>query len=146
MRTLEPKIGRTFIVRLEYESDLLNSLKKIAEDKGIEAGKFFVIGAVKKAAYSFYDQKEKKYTQVEVKEEMELLSCLGNIAKMNGKTMVHAHVALSDAEGRFYGGHLTEGSVVFAGEVVMTELRGVKLERKYDEITGLNLFDITSGP
>jgi hypothetical protein len=32
--------------------------------------------------------------------------------------------------------------VVFAGEVSMTELIGQKLERKFDEVTGLNLFDL----
>ncbi|HJX22939.1 MAG TPA: PPC domain-containing DNA-binding protein [Candidatus Bathyarchaeia archaeon] len=142
MRFLESKLGRTFLVRLEHESDLLNSIKKIAEERGIQTAQFFAIGAVKKAAFSFYDQRAKKYIQEEVRGELELLSCLGNISKMEGKTIVHAHVALSDSRGKFYGGHLTEGTVVFAGEVSMTELMGPSLERKFDEVTGLNLFDL----
>jgi uncharacterized protein len=144
MRILEIKVGRIFLVRLEHESDLLDSIRRIAEQRGITAAQFFVIGAVKKAAFSFYDQRKKKYVQEEVQEDLELLSCLGNISMMEGKTIVHAHVTLSNSQGKFYGGHLTEGTVVFAGEVSMTELIGPKLERKFDEVTGLNLFNIKS--
>ena len=130
------------MVRLEHDSDLLDSIRNIAEQHGIQVAQFFAIGAVKKAAFSFYDQRKKKYVQEGVRDELELLSCLGNISKMEGKTMVHAHVVLSDSRGKLYGGHLTEGTAVFAGEVSMTELIGPKLERKFDEVTGLNLFDL----
>jgi predicted DNA-binding protein with PD1-like motif len=142
MRILETKPGRTFLVRLEHESDLLDSIRKIAQQREIQAARFFAIGAVKKAAFSFYNQRKKKYVKERVQKELELLSCLGNISKMEGKTIVHAHVAFSDSRGKFYGGHLTEGTVVFAGEVSMTELIAPKLERKFDEVTGLNLFDL----
>lgn len=54
--------------------------------------------------------------------------------------MIHAHIVLSDSKGRTFGGHLLPGTVVFAGEVFMLELPGIKLEREYDQETGLNLF------
>ncbi len=71
----------------------------------------------------------------------EIASCVGNISVKDGRPFVHAHAVLADKNGNTKAGHLLEG-VVFAAEVHLRELKGAKLERKYDKVTGLSLWDI----
>ena len=107
----------------------------------ILAAVFFMLGAVKKATFCIYNQEGKKYMRNKVvNKPLEVLSCIGNIAKHKGDVAVHAHITLSDEDGRCYGGHLVRETTVFAGEVYLVELLEVDLEREYDPVTGLNLF------
>jgi len=66
---------------------------------------------------------------------------VGNVSLKDGEPFVHAHAVLSDEKGNTRAGHLLEG-IVFAAEVHLSQLEGPKLERKYDEVTGLSLWDI----
>jgi hypothetical protein len=65
---------------------------------------------------------------------------VGNISVKDGRPFVHAHAVLADKNGNTKAGHLLEGTV-FAAEVYLRELKGAKLERKYDEVTGLSLWE-----
>ena len=134
--------GRIYVCRFDYEADLLESIKRFVEEKNIGAAFFIVIGAVKKARLNYYNQEEKRYLEILVDKPLEIASCMGNIAKMDGKTIVHAHIVFSDKEGKTYGGHLASGTIIFAGEMVLVELKDIELRRKYDEVTGLNLFNL----
>ncbi len=130
--------ARTFICRLGYESDMLDSIQEIAERNGVASATFSAIGAVKDATISFYDQMEKRYRDLRLDEPLEVLACMGNIGRLGRETIVHGHITLSDAKGQAYGGHLMRGTTVFAMEVVMTELKGIELRREFDSVTGLN--------
>jgi len=138
----EASPGRFFAVRLPYDGDLLESIRGFAVRVGVEAGVLWVIGAVKKASVSFYNQAEKTYSKHSFEEPLEILSCIGNIAKLKGETFAHAHIVLGDKNGRTYGGHLEKGTIVFSAEMFILELKGVTLNREYDETTGLNLFKL----
>jgi len=135
--------GRILVCRLDYESDLLESIKALAEENGLVSATFSAIGAVKNAIVSFYDQSEKRYRDLTFDKPLEVLTCSGNIGKLKGETLVHAHIMLSDIEGRAFGGHLMKGTKVFAVEVVMTELKDVELMREFDPATGLNLLSFS---
>jgi predicted DNA-binding protein with PD1-like motif len=50
------------------------------------------------------------------------------------------HLTLADRDGRAFGGHAAPGCVVFACELVLSELHGPSLERAHDETTGLPLW------
>jgi len=125
---------------MDFESDLLSSLEKFAEEQKVYAAFFVALGAVKRAAFAYYDQAAKRYVEEVVEEPMELLSCIGNIATLKGKVVVHAHVIFSDRAGRLRGGHLLKGTTIFAGEALILELGNVELVRAYDQTTGLNLY------
>ncbi len=45
---------------------------------------------------------------------LEILALVGIISLRDGQIMVHAHVTLGDQEGRAWGAHLPEGTVIFA--------------------------------
>jgi predicted DNA-binding protein with PD1-like motif len=133
--------GRNFIGRLAKGDDLLASLEKLAQEHNIILGEVTAIGAVSQARVGYYNQAERKYYFLDLAKPMEILALTGNISIKEGKPMVHAHVTLSDNEGRAYGGHLAEGTLVFACEFTILEfVSGVNLVRQMDEPTGLFLW------
>ncbi len=133
-------LRRTYIGRLPQGADLLESITKICKEENIKIGKITAIGAVKKAVIAFYNQVEKKYDNLELDQEMEMINCIGNVSVLNGQPFVHCHISLADKQGRCFGGHLMVGTEVFVCELIIEEFEGEPLERVYDEQTGLSLW------
>jgi predicted DNA-binding protein with PD1-like motif len=132
--------GRNFLVRAEHNSNLIQFVTELAEKKEIMVATFTAIGALKRAKLEFYDQEKHEYQEITLDSPHEIASCMGNISVKDGRPFVHAHAVLADKNGNTKAGHLLEG-VVFAAEVNLRELKGAKLERKYDETTGLSLWE-----
>jgi predicted DNA-binding protein with PD1-like motif len=61
---------------------------------------------------------------------------------MGDKPFIHAHITIADQQFGTFGGHLKEAIVGATCEIYLTRLRG-KIQRIKDEITGLNLLDIS---
>jgi predicted DNA-binding protein with PD1-like motif len=137
----EYDVGKDFMVRLEPDSDLVQSIAELARSKGIEAGSLTAIGAFKRARLAYFDQKDNKYREIAIDSPHEMASCTGNISLKDGEPFVHAHVVLADEMGNTKAGHLV-GGTVFAAEVHVHQLRGPGLERQYDKTTGLSLWNI----
>jgi predicted DNA-binding protein with PD1-like motif len=125
-------------------ADLYESISKICTEEDIKIGRVTALGAVQQAAFAYYDQKRKLYKPITFKKHLEILNCTGNVSLKDGKPFVHVHATFADSKGTVVGGHLTAGTVVFACELTIEELEGKALDRKPDEITGLNLWDKTS--
>ena len=139
MKDSELKTGREFLKRLDHDADLLYSIRSFAEACKIRLGVFTAIGALKEAKISFYDQTEKKYEIIEIKEPLEIASLIGNISMKDDKIFAHAHATLSGRDGEVKAGHF-EGGTVFACELYLRELAGAEFIRVYDEVTGLSLW------
>jgi len=131
---------RTVIGQLPHGSDLLDGLTEFVQGKNIRLGRIQGIGATTHAVFAYYDQQTKTYNPIECKGGMEILSLSGNVSMRDGKPFVHAHIALSDGEGKVFGGHLMKGTTLFACEVTIDEFEGEILERGKDERTGLFLW------
>ena len=142
MSVFEFSTSKELIVRLRQDADLIQSVTELAMSKGIEAGSFTAIGALKRAKLGYYHQKNHKYREMGIESPHELVSCVGNVSLSEGKPFVHAHVVLADEKGNTKAGHLLEG-IVFAAEVHLRQLEGPQLERKLDESTGLWLWEVT---
>ncbi len=134
--------GREFIEKVEYGKDLLRALENLVRKNEVSAGVLMAIGAVQKASFKYYDQERKEYIKIVINEPLELLSCIGNISSFKGEPLIHCHATFANKNGEVYGGHLDYETIVFSCEVYIKEFKDVKLERKYDQITGLNLLDI----
>lgn len=133
-------LGRNLLVRTEHNSNLVKFVTELAERKEITAATFTVIGAMKQAKLGFYNQEKHEYQEMTLDSPHEIASCLGNISVKDGKPFVHSHTVLADKNGSTKAGHLIEG-IVFAAEIHLLELKGAKLERKYDRVTGLSLWE-----
>ena len=117
------------------------ALTAICQEMGITLGEVKAIGAVSRARVGYYHQDTRQYEWLDLNRHLEILALEGNISLNDGKPFVHAHVMLGDGEGRAYGGHLAEGTMVFAAEFVIQELKAERyLNRQMDEETGLFLW------
>jgi len=141
MGLFEYKASKELIVRLKHDADLIQSITELAKNKGVEAGSFTAIGALKRAKLGYYDQKNHEYREMKIDSPHEMASCVGNVSLKDGEPFTHVHVVLADETGNTKAGHLLEG-IVFAAEVHLRQLEGPKLERKYDELTGLSLWSM----
>jgi predicted DNA-binding protein with PD1-like motif len=141
MGLIEYRASKELIVRLKHDAELVQSITELARSKGVEAGSFTAIGALKSARLGYYDQESHEYREMKIDVPHEMASCTGNVSLKDGKTFVHAHVVLADEAGNTKAGHLFEG-IVFAAEVHLYQLEGPRLEREYDEVTGLSLWSL----
>lgn len=135
-----PKIKRSYIGQLPYDSDLLDGLTELVRREDIKLGRIQGIGATTHAIVAYYDQNTKTYSPLEFDGGMEIVSLSGNVSLRDGKPFVHVHILLSDANGKVYGGHLMKGTKLFACEMTIDEFEGDQLERGKDERTGLFLW------
>ncbi len=131
---------KIYMGRLPQGSDVLVSLGEIAKKNGIKSGQIQLIGAVQCAVVGYYDQDNMVYKTLRLEGHYEVLCLTGNISLKDEEPFIHAHVVLGDAKGICYGGHLMEGTRVFAGEYIVREFVGEEMKRVFDEKTGLYLW------
>jgi uncharacterized protein len=136
------KLNRILVGKLKHNEDLLKELVSVCRKEDIQLGRVNAIGAVKKARIAFYDQKARQYKFLEIDKNLEISSLTGNVSISNDEHIVHAHITLCDCNGTAYGGHLAEGTIVFACEFILEVYDGPKYLREYDETTGLPLWRI----
>lgn len=134
--------GKAFLDRLPHNGDLLVSIKEAFKKSNIKMGFFVAIGAVQYAKMAFYNQEDHKYHEFSVDEPAEILNCTGNVSELDGETFVHAHITLGLKDGTTKGGHLVEGTKIFACELFAIPLDGEQLKRSFDDVTGLKLWNI----
>jgi predicted DNA-binding protein with PD1-like motif len=100
-----------------------------------------VIGGFSSATLGYFEWTAKRYKQIPVNEQVEVLTLAGDIALDNGEPKVHAHVILGRADASTLGGHLIEAHVRPTLEVVLEE-SPVHLRRRMDSGSGLALIDL----
>jgi uncharacterized protein len=81
---------------------------------------------------------KKSYIKIPIREQVEVLSLVGDITLSEGESNIHAHVVLAKRDGSTCGGHLVEAEVRPTLEVILTE-SPAHLERRFDPETGLAL-------
>lgn len=135
-------VKRRFMGRFKYDNDLLQEITNFITNENIRSGEIRVIGAVKKARFGYFNQSTREYKFIEKNEHMEILSAIGNISLKGGKPFPHVHIILADENGNAFGGHLMEGTKIFAAEFVIVDYGENNLERVDDDYTGLTLWNL----
>ncbi|MBI2543342.1 MAG: DNA-binding protein [Candidatus Aenigmarchaeota archaeon] len=133
------KSGDTYIIKLFKGEKIMEYLVKFCEVKKITSGIFHAIGAVLDAEISFYNLKTKEYQWKKFNKPMEITGMTGNVALFEGKPLLHIHLTFSDDKMNVVGGHLKEATVGGTCEIFLTDTK-IKMEREYDEETGLKLW------
>ena len=70
-----------------------------ATQNDLKGGYFTGIGAFSEATLAWYSMEEKKYQEIPVSEQVEVVSLVGNIAIYKGEQRIHAHATVSKADG-----------------------------------------------
>ena len=139
-RVWEAHPGRTFIGRLAAGSDLVAEIERLCAERNVAAAWVSVIGAVRRAAFAYYDQHEHRYRELGSETHHEIVGFVGNVSLRDGKPFLHAHATFADAQGACVGGHLLHGIEIFAAEITIRELTRVELVRTLEEQSGLALW------
>lgn len=139
-RFWEATPGRIWIGRLETGDDLVDGIERVCVEHHVRAAWVSAIGAVKRAAYAYYDQRDRRYQELSSTEHHEITSFVGNISIRDDLPFLHAHATFASRSGAAVGGHLVPGCEVFVAEITIREMTGVELMRTPDEVTGLALW------
>ncbi len=123
--------------------DLYLSLNKLCKEQNISAGRIEVLGSATAARVNYYYKQKQQFDTVLYRKSMEIVSCIGTVSMYNGEPFVHCHISLSDHDGQLYGGHLTEGTVLYTSEfnIAVYEYGGNTLDRSIDAATNLPLIN-----
>lgn len=133
---------KTYVLIFETGDELAAGLKKFAAEQKLAGSSFKAIGAFSAVKLAWFDWKTKKYqTSVDLEEQVELLSMIGDIALKDGQPQVHAHVVIGKSNGAALGGHLLQATVRPTCEVILTE-SPQHLQKRIDPDSGLALIRI----
>jgi uncharacterized protein len=92
-----------------YKGDeVLSGLTDFAIAHKVTDAHFTAIGAVSGATLAWLDLSKKMYRRIAVKQQVEVLSLIGDIAVYNGVPVVHMHAVLGKPDGNTIGGHVFE--------------------------------------
>lgn len=130
-----------YVVVLAKGEEVIASLTEFAETEKIAHAAISGLGAVEDAECCYYHLPNKEYLCQTFSDAREVLSLTGNIAIVEGKPFVHAHVVLGDREMQTAGGHLKEAIVAVTLEIAVA-VDGTPLGRQYAEDIGLKLLKL----
>lgn len=130
---------RTFALVLDTGEELASELKKFAQTHRLAGSSFHAIGAFSSVRLAWFDWETKQYqTSVDLDEQVELLSLIGDVALNNGEPQVHAHVVIGRRDGTAHGGHLQQAIVRPTCEIILSE-SPEHLQKQPDPASGLAL-------
>src|SRR6266550_9165105 len=132
---------KTFVVIFEKGDEVVETLRRFANDQRLLASHFTAIGALSDVVIGFFDVVKKHYQKIPIREQVEVLSLTGDIAYEGDVPKIHAHIVVGKADGSAHGGHLIEGHVFPTVELILVESPKY-LQRRLDKETGLALIDL----
>lgn len=144
-RVVSGATERTLIAVFDSGEEALAGLQDVAEGEGLSAASITAVGAVQAATLGWYDLAEKDYRRIEIDEQAEVVSLVGDVAlDPEGAPAVHAHAVLGLRDGSTRGGHLLAAVVRPTLEVVLRETPA-ELAKTYRPEVGLALIDLDAG-
>lgn len=136
---------RTYAVVLDTGDSVTEELQRFAAERDLGTASFTAVGAFSSASLGFYDLEERRYVEIPVEEQTEVLTLAGDIVGSGDERKLHAHVVLGRRDGTTRGGHLLGARVRPTLEVMVTESPR-EIVRRYDESVGIPLIDLGSAP
>jgi uncharacterized protein len=133
--------AKTFALIFDTGDEAMAGLVEFAKQNQLGASHFTAIGAFKDVTLGYFDWESKEYQKIPVREQVEVLSLIGDVALQDAKPKVHAHVVVGRSDGSTRGGHLVEAHVRPTLEVILTE-SPEHLRKQIDEESGLALIRI----
>ena len=132
----------TYVVRLEKGEELVSSLSRLCKDENVVLATIEGLGACNRVVLGLYDIDLKQYHRKQFDGAYEITSIIGNITRKDDEPYLHIHMNVADENMCTYGGHLYECNISATCELFIRVIDG-RVDRKHDEISGLNLFDFT---
>ena len=130
-----------FALVFDTGDEVVSGITQFAKENDLDAASLTAIGAFSDATLGYLDIQRMEYERIPVREQVEVLSLVGDIALKGEEPQLHAHVVVGRRDGAAMGGHLLEAHVRPTLEVVLVESPG-HLRKKTDPETGLARIDL----
>ena len=130
--------GESHVLVFDKGDEVMAGLLRFASEQEITAAHFTAIGAFSDVTLGFLDPESKEYEPIELDEQVEAVSLVGDVTLEDDEPRIHVHVVVGKRDGSAHGGHLLEAHVWPTLEVVLTESPS-HLRRRVDPETGLPL-------
>ena len=131
----------TFVVVLDPGDEAVASISSFARDQNLTAAQVTAIGAFERATVGWFDRNAKQYRPIEVDQQCEVLSLVGDIAVGSAGPTAHLHAVLGLPDGTTRGGHLLCGQVWPTLELIIRDTP-VELRKTDRPELGLALIDL----
>lgn len=132
--------GKLIMVKIEMGEDVLESLRKVAEEYRIESGVIgWGIGRIRDLEVGYYDGRE--YAKKVMEVPLEILSLSGTISV--NEPRFHLHITGAGPDHVARGGHLFSGTADPLLELQVRILTEVRLERELSEKSNLKELKIS---
>jgi uncharacterized protein len=141
----EPHQERNYLLIFETGDEVMERLTQFVAELGVTAARFSAIGAFSEVTLAYFDWNLKKYRDIPVNEQVEMLMFAGDVSILDDQPKIHAHAVVGCADGTTRGGHFVRGRVRPTLELVITESARF-LSRSYDPVSGLDLMDLNALP
>ena len=138
------KQGSLYVLVLEMGEEVIASLSDFSKNEGVASAWISAIGALRDFELGYYYLDRKQYGRKKFEEIAELITCSGNIAMRESQPFAHIHAVMGRDDYSVIGGHLFTGIVAVTAEIMLFPLPN-RMERAYDERTGLYLLSSASG-
>jgi len=134
--------GRQVLIRMDPGEEMIETLTRWARSNGSPSATITGLGAVRDVSLGFFDLKKRRYAEIPVPREVEIVSLDGSLATMEGEPHVHLHVVVSSSGGSCVAGHLFKAVVSITAELHLTVL-DKPIHRIRDPETGVLLWDLS---
>jgi uncharacterized protein len=135
--------AKNYAIILAKGDEVMSGLTDFARQNKVTSASFTAIGAFSHATVAWFDDSRKEFKLIPIKQQVELVSMIGDIALVNDQPAVHTHVALASSDGTVRGGHVINAFVFPTLELFMT-VYPTALHKQLDDATGLKLIDPSS--
>ena len=119
------RFGNVYVVRLDKEEEIVETLKAFCATNQITLGWVSGIGAVNRVTLGLFETKPKRYIAEELTGDFEITALSGNITSMNKEVYLHLHATVCGLQHKTYGGHLTSAVVSATAELIVASVGGI---------------------
>ncbi|MGH9571057.1 MAG: PPC domain-containing DNA-binding protein [Candidatus Angelobacter sp.] len=134
---------KTYALVFSTGEPVNEQLLGFAQQNDIKAAQLTAIGAFNEVTLGYFSWTSKRYEEIPIPEQVELVALNGNLSLSDGKPKLHAHVVVGKQDGSAWAGHLLRATVRPTLEVMLVETPAY-LRRVLDKETGLPLLDLAA--
>lgn len=131
---------KSYAIVLTKGDEVMSGLSDFARQNKVTSATFTAIGAFSQVTVAWFDEHKKEFKLIPIKQQVELVSMIGDVALSGEQPAVHTHVSVASSDGTVRGGHLINAFVFPTLELFMT-VYPTPLKKQLDEATGLKLID-----
>ena len=131
----------TYVVVCDPGNEAVSALTDFARAEDLEASQITGVGGFERATLGWFDRATKEHRPIEVDEQCEVLSLIGDVAEGDGGPSLNLHVVVGLRDGTTRGGHLLAGYVYPTLELVVTE-HPAELRKVMNPDVGIALIDL----